>query len=97
MGEVPPLRPCLRITATYPATDGTMPESIDIMWETEFPPPEVIQAVVETLGRLPVRRHDALAQADPGWARLVPTRWSTYERGIEGRARVIARSADHVE
>jgi len=46
MGE---LLPAVRITATYAATDGSMPESVEIVWETAFPSTVSVQEVVRLL------------------------------------------------
>lgn len=46
----PPPVPAVRVVATYPATDGSAPESIEVIWEgtdwwTHLGIPEVIAAL----------------------------------------------------
>lgn len=50
------VRPAVRITATYAATDGSMPESIDIVFETKFPTADAIREMVSMLADLPRQR-----------------------------------------
>ena len=54
--EIPELKPCVRVSATYPATDGSMPETVEVTWETEFPDDEMIQGIIETMCRIPMTR-----------------------------------------
>lgn len=48
--------PELRITATYSATDGSMPESVELTWEGELPPVAEVVAIIGALD-LPGRRY----------------------------------------
>jgi len=48
--------PMVRITATYPATDGTCPESIEVQIRDENPgggQPELVVEIIEALARVP--------------------------------------------
>jgi hypothetical protein len=47
----------LTINASYPATDGSVPESIEIRYEGEMPLVVDLLAVIEALGNLPARRY----------------------------------------
>lgn len=48
IGPYVPPRPAVRVTVSYPATDGSMPESVDVEW---FDPPDV-QFVAVVLAQL---------------------------------------------
>jgi hypothetical protein len=48
--------PTVRFTATYAATDGTMPEAIDVVWETAFPDVETLVALIRAAAQAPTSR-----------------------------------------
>jgi hypothetical protein len=51
-----PVDKTVRFTATYAATDGSMPEAIDVVWETDFPTVETLVALVRACAAAPVAR-----------------------------------------
>jgi hypothetical protein len=50
------LPPSIRVVAEYPATDGSMPESVEVIWETNFPTTQEIGQVVKMLTEAPAKR-----------------------------------------
>lgn len=51
------LPPAVRVVATYPATDGSAPESIEVVWETAHPSAEGLARVIAALAAV-TRRSD---------------------------------------
>jgi hypothetical protein len=53
----------VRINASYPATDGSAPESIEVIWEDEHeqPPGAVIADLIGALADVP-RRYEIRAE-----------------------------------
>lgn len=49
--------PAMRIAATYPATDGSMPESIEVEINTPDAGPELLHAAVSALAAVPSGRY----------------------------------------
>lgn len=39
----------VRLSVTYSATDGSMPENVEIVWEDEAPEPVLLSSIVESL------------------------------------------------
>lgn len=51
-----------RIAVTYAATDGSMPESVEVTWEDETPDPDLVHALTGMLITAPRSRHDTALQ-----------------------------------
>ena len=47
--EPPNLPPAVRVVATYPATDGSAPESIEIVWEVDYPSDDGLARIIAAL------------------------------------------------
>jgi hypothetical protein len=47
-----------RISVTYPATGGSMPENIEILWEDETPDPDLVHSLAGMLVRAPSARNE---------------------------------------
>jgi hypothetical protein len=52
------LPPAVRVVATYPASDGSAPESIEVVWETSHPSEDGLARVIAALAAVTRRRHD---------------------------------------
>lgn len=51
-----------RISVTYPATDGSMPESVEVTWEDETPSDDLVHSLLGLLVHAASVRQDAAMQ-----------------------------------
>lgn len=74
----------MRISASYPATDGSCPESIEIEYDAEaFPPAEDVARLIEALAKVPGSRYTPSLRVVPNGEPL-----ADWEREIlEAKAR----------
>lgn len=73
-----------RISASYPATDGSAPESVEVTWEDEHRQPSVdeLVALIGALANVP-RRYEPPFVDKAGDARRIVAQRFQDERGVD--------------
>jgi len=54
--------PAVRVVVMYPPGDGTLPDQVEIAWETKYPNVDEVMKVVAALTEMPRRNLDDLSE-----------------------------------